>query len=102
LPLDYRGDATGISVEGLPPEPKGENEINTRLVTGDFLEALGVTLRSGRHFADGDGPQSLPVAIVNESAAKHYWHGQDPIGRPFQSGDPQGETPLGTGFGGLV
>jgi putative ABC transport system permease protein len=99
LPLDYRGDATGIFVEGLPPEPKGENEINTRLVNGDFLEALGVTLRSGRHFTDADGPQALPVAIVNESAAKHYWHGEDPIGRRFKVGDPDDDTPWVTVVG---
>jgi putative ABC transport system permease protein len=93
LPLDYKGDSTEVTVEGRIPDPGEEIEVNTRPVTADYLRALGVALRDGRHLSDADGPESQPVAIVNEAMARVFWPGEDPVGRRFKVGDPEEETP---------
>jgi predicted permease len=93
LPLDYKGDSTSFTVEGSAPEPGIGRNANTRLVSADYLKALGVPVRRGRHFADADGPQSQPVAIVNETMARQYWSGEDALGKRFKIGDLEDDTP---------
>jgi putative ABC transport system permease protein len=42
---------------------------------------MGVPLRRGRFFDDGDTDRSAPVVIVDETLARHFWGSTDPIGR---------------------
>jgi putative ABC transport system permease protein len=42
---------------------------------------MGISLRRGRFFNDGDKSGSPPVMIVDETMAKKYWPGEDPIGK---------------------
>ena len=51
------------------------------LVTPDFFTSIRAELTSGRDFRPTDVSSSPWVAIVNESAAHHFWQGQDPVGR---------------------
>jgi hypothetical protein len=43
-------------------------------------------LLTGRDFANADGPNAQRVAIVNESFARKFYHGANPIGRTLRSG----------------
>jgi putative ABC transport system permease protein len=45
-----------------------------------YLGTLGVPLREGRDFTDGDRAGTAPVAIVNEAAARRLWPGRSAIG----------------------
>jgi predicted permease len=42
---------------------------------------MGMHLREGRDFSWSDGPGSEGVVILNQAAARHFWSGEDPIGR---------------------
>lgn len=46
-----------------------------------YFETLGIPLRSGRTFNDGDTESSTPVVIVDDRLARKFWPGADPIGR---------------------
>jgi putative ABC transport system permease protein len=46
-----------------------------------FFDTLGIRLLAGRLFNAGDTADSPAVTIINESAAKRLWPGQNPIGR---------------------
>jgi hypothetical protein len=50
-------------------------------VTPGYFNALGMRLRDGRTFTDGDTATSEPVAIVNESFARQILHDPSPVGR---------------------
>jgi putative ABC transport system permease protein len=63
-----------------------------RIVSEDYLPAMGVTLVSGRHFTTADREGSAPVAIVNEAFARMLWPGQDAIGHVFTSSDVDREV----------
>jgi putative ABC transport system permease protein len=52
-----------------------------RGVQGDYFNALGARLKSGRVFTPADRTGSQPVAIVNEGFARKYWPGQNPLGK---------------------
>jgi predicted permease len=49
-------------------------------VTPDYFVSLNIPLLSGRIFNDGDGPGRQPVAIVNETFVRNFFHGENPIG----------------------
>jgi len=46
-----------------------------------YFQALGIPIRAGRDFKNSDRAGSLPVVIVNDSMARHYWNGERAIDR---------------------
>jgi putative ABC transport system permease protein len=67
------------------------------IVTPGSFAALGIPLKSGRDFNDGDTNDRRLVAIVNEALVRKSLPGQNPIGRtifcPFDR--PEGMTIVG-------
>jgi predicted permease len=57
------------------------------LVTPGYFPAMGISILRGRNFTDQqDRPNTPLVAIINETMARQYFPGQDPIGRRFHWG----------------
>jgi putative ABC transport system permease protein len=85
------GFARTVFPEGEPQIPgKHGMLINTDGVTPGFFDALRIPFLSGRDFSDLDREKTLQAAIVNEAMAKHFWPGQDAIGKRFSFyGDPK-------------
>jgi putative ABC transport system permease protein len=63
------------------------------LVTPGFFTSIRAQLTGGRDFGPGDVASSPWVAIVNESAARRFWPGQDPVGRRLTIPDVPDERP---------
>jgi putative ABC transport system permease protein len=57
------------------------------VVTPGYFQAMGIPLLKGRMFGDSDTDTSQPVAVINETMARHYWPNADPIGQSIQLGD---------------
>ncbi len=53
-------------------------------ISPEYFETLGVELVSGRAFTDLDTPDTLPVAIINQSLAEALFPGENPVGKRFQ------------------
>jgi predicted permease len=62
----------------------------SRFVSPGYFETLRIPLRAGRTFTDRDLDQDS--VIINESMARRFWPGQDPVGRKYLSG-PFGPNP---------
>jgi predicted permease len=73
-----------ISINGAPPSPTPAFFLN---VSPGWLSTMKIPLLSGRDFRPQD--TSPGEAIVNETFAKTFFPGQDPIGRTFQRGTNQ-------------
>jgi len=70
-----------IRVEGYAPK-EGENmnpDINA--VGPGYFATIDQALRAGREFTERDGANAPKVAIVNESFARYFFQGTNPIGR---------------------
>jgi predicted permease len=58
-----------------------------------YFETLQMPLIGGRDFTETDNEHAPPVVVVNEALVKHYFSGQNPIGKKvvlgsiFKSGD---------------
>ena len=71
-----------LDTEGIPPGQWGHSpDTHYRVIGGRYFEALGVPLRAGRLFNDGDRPGTPLVAIVNEATVRIIWNGENPLGR---------------------
>jgi putative ABC transport system permease protein len=42
---------------------------------------MRIPVKQGREFDKFDSGQSMPVAVINETMARRYWMGKDPIGK---------------------
>ena len=56
------------------------------VVTPGFIRAMGIHLH-GRDFTWADGVKSQAVVMINASAARTYWPGEDAVGKVLMSGD---------------
>ena len=56
------------------------------LVGSDYFRSIGMRLLRGRAFDDREAWAGAPVALVNESAARLLWPGEDPVGKVWVNG----------------
>ena len=52
-----------------------------RVVSDGYPASMGIPLKAGRDLSPQDTASSEAVIVINESMAKRYWPGQDPIGK---------------------
>jgi len=68
-----------------------EGIVNFNRVGADYFRAMETTLVAGRPFGPQDRLGTPETAIVNESFARQYFGGANPVGRTFQLDLPPGE-----------
>ena len=73
----------GYFIDQLPANPQWTKAPDAALsiITPGTFDALGIPVRSGRDFNDGDTPGRPLVAVVNEALIRKSFPGQNPIGR---------------------
>jgi predicted permease len=55
--------------------------VANEFVIGQYFDALGIPLRRGRFFTPRDDGGAEPVVVVNETMARRFWGGDDPVGQ---------------------
>ena len=83
LPPVRPPDMNYTQIEGFVPTPGGpiQNVDFWQIVSPSFFQTMGIRLLEGRFFDERDGKGAPDVAVINESMAKTFWPGLDPIGR---------------------
>jgi len=102
-PLDWKGGTSGFWIEGRTVEQAVSQGLsydsNYRQTSADYLKTMGIALRQGRFFNEGDAENSMPVVVINETMARQYWPGENALGKRFKLGDPQDPIPWVTVVG---
>jgi|HubBroStandDraft_6_1064221.scaffolds.fasta_scaffold05611_4 predicted permease len=62
------------------PSPGEEATATEHSASPDYIRAMGGKFLAGRDFSDADVAGSSPVAIINQTLARRYWHGANPVG----------------------
>ncbi len=93
VPLEWKGGANGLSIEGRQAEPGLGFNANHRQVTNDYLQTMHIALRQGRYFDGRDQQQAEPVTIINETMARQYWPNENALGRRFKIGSADSDRP---------
>ncbi|HTB09929.1 MAG TPA: ABC transporter permease [Bryobacteraceae bacterium] len=79
--------STYVRIEGYTPKSREDSNVWFNSVTGGFFETLGTGFLAGRDFNAHDTLKSPPVAIVNETLAKRFFAGENPIGKRYRTED---------------
>lgn len=90
LPLGGTIGDWGVAIEGDPRPEVTMAKGDWQVATDGAMEALGERLVRGRTLSARDTTGSEQVALVNETMARTYWPGRDPIGRRFRMGRQEG------------
>jgi putative ABC transport system permease protein len=90
LPL-FGGSSTGFDVDGRPAALPGQRPMTDyRIISPDYFSAMGMKLLKGRAFSRFDADGAPGVVIINETMAKSYFAGEEPIGQRLHlSGNPK-------------
>jgi predicted permease len=74
-------DTRSFEIEGYQPPPGTGITINTNWTGAGFFSAMGIPLVAGREFRESDRAGAPGVAVVNETFAKGFFEGANPIGK---------------------
>ncbi|HEX8161829.1 MAG TPA: ABC transporter permease [Pyrinomonadaceae bacterium] len=83
-PLPLGGTTTGNTfvIEGRPePAPGDKSAANYRAISPDYFRVMRTRLVRGRAFDARDRAGAPQVVIVNETFARRYFPGEDPLGK---------------------
>ena len=94
MPMTPVGIVMKVTVEGRTLE-SGASAPGAvfRVVTPGYFSAVGMRFVRGRGLGERDRAGAPPVMVVNETMARSFWPGEDPIGKRFKIGLPQGTNP---------
>ncbi len=69
----------------VPNHPTGEDSLTWfNFVSPAYFATLRTPLLAGRGFTSGDTETSTPVAIINQTMARRFFPGVNPVGRTFR------------------
>ncbi len=75
--------------EGLPESQVPRPPHNK--VDKDYFHTMGIEIVRGRAIGEQDQSTSTRVAVVNETMARRFWPGEDPVGHHFRYGTAQAD-----------
>ncbi len=99
------GDRFGmqLTIEGRPiPAPGNTPKAVYRVAMPGYFNTMRIRLQQGRDFTDRDTESAPGVVILNSTAARNFWPGENPIGKRLRRGDAQSKTPWLTVVGVLA
>jgi putative ABC transport system permease protein len=74
-----------VSDEAVEGRPEKISIAFVANISPDYFRTMGIPLKQGRYFGEGDREGSPSVAIVNESFARRYFPGEICLGRRIES-----------------
>ncbi len=94
VPFGVNAFNTSFMIEGRPvPAVTERPRAFYRVISPNYFRTMGIPFRRGNEFTDRDSAEMPGVAIINETAARKYWPGEDPIGRKIKRGRPESKNP---------
>ena len=80
-----------LEVEGRPKPATCETDsVAVNFAGGDYFKVMGIPLLEGRVIGDGDTPGRQPVAVVNQTLARHFFPDGRAVGSRIRSGGSTG------------
>ena len=81
-PVSGGCNSTGVQFPGQPPMPRGqEPEVGVFWASTGYFDTMRMPLKRGRAFTPFDRAGQPKVVVINETAARTLWPGEDPIGK---------------------
>jgi predicted permease len=85
-PFSGNNRGGNLTVEGYQPKADEYVGASQEAINPGFFKALGIPLRAGREFTERDGAGAPKVLVVNETFARRYFAGRNPLGGHLMMG----------------
>src|SRR5260370_9257387 len=96
LPLAGVDNSRSFDIEGRPAKPAGVYDVTKyRPVSPGYFETIGIPIQRGRGFETKDVEDRPLVVAVNESMARVFWGGQNPVGQRLRFDNGEWRTIVG-------
>ena len=97
LPLTGNSASVRIALPDREAPSRGqEPQVQFNTATPDYFAAMGIPFVQGRLFGESDRLDTPFVFLVNQTMARRFWPGQDPIGKQIKFvGDDEPGTIIG-------
>jgi putative ABC transport system permease protein len=82
-PIQGPGAASKVTVEGVEERAEQRTFIALNWVAPKYFDTFGTPIVAGRDFTFDEAETRPPVAIINQSMARHYFGRANPVGRRF-------------------
>ena len=81
LPMSGDQDSESFQIENRPAPEGKERSAGDREVNAAYFRTMGIRLLKGRGFTERDSAAAPKVVVINETMARRFWPGEDPIGQ---------------------
>jgi putative ABC transport system permease protein len=81
---------TVLSFADRPNDPGNLIVVGRHYISADYFKTLGIPLLAGRTLSSRDRADRPPVTVINESAARRFWPGENPLGKRVWFGGTTG------------
>ncbi|MGB9075529.1 MAG: ABC transporter permease, partial [Terracidiphilus sp.] len=86
IPMTLIQKRTDAYPEGYVPHPHESLLVENAEVGPRYFESLHIPILEGREFTQDDDQKTPDVIIVDQTAARRFWPGQDPLGKRLRVG----------------
>jgi putative ABC transport system permease protein len=81
-PMEGYANGAPFLIEGRPNLPYSQRPIcGFKIVGPSYFYTVGMRLLKGRGLEESDDANATPVTVINETMAKTFFKGEDPIGK---------------------
>ena len=85
LPLTGNSNTVRVILPDRETPPRGqEPQVQFNTATPDYFVTMGIPFVQGRLFGDDDRLNTPAVFIINQTMARRFWPGQDPVGKQIK------------------
>jgi predicted permease len=90
LPMNSGRNYSQFSIQGRATESERGPIADIAVVDTEYFRTMEVPLITGRNFAGSDTYKTQPVGVIDETLARQYWPGQNPLGQQVKFGFGRG------------
>jgi len=90
LPMNSGRNYSPFSIQGRPTESERGPVADIAVVDKEYFRTMEIPLITGRNFTDSDTYKTKPVAVIDQTLARRYWPGQNPLGQELKFGFGRG------------
>jgi predicted permease len=90
LPMNSGRNYSLFSIQGRPTESERNPVADIAVVDAEYFRTMEVPLITGRNFTGLDTYKTQPVAVIDQTLARQYWQGDNPLGQLLKFGFGRG------------
>jgi predicted permease len=86
LPMNSGRNYSPFSIQGRPADSERSPVADIAVVDTEYFRTMEVPLVSGRNFTVSDTNKTQTVGVIDQTLARRYWPGENPLGQQVKFG----------------